>query len=499
MKNILIILGTFFLVISNVFGQESVLYSGIREYKKSNADFRTVSVFREAGAEKRLWENFKNPGEVIFFEANFSDVTNLKNNGIKLIIPTKNKNITLELIEVTEDFYNYEVVTSDGKKNIANKNIKHYRGVIQGETNSLVAITFYEDEAMGLILSDEGNFNIVKDHLSGKHFIYNDKNLKEKPQLACETKDDDSVSYEPDVLFRQRSSFINQKLENQPLNISNDRIVQLYFETEYDMYQALGSASSVEAFIAGLFNQVAILYLNEDISTQISTIYIWTSNDPYTATTTSSLLSQFQSTRINLSGDLGMLLTFRNVGGGIAAGFDGICNSSVSQKLAVAMLHNEYNNFPTYSWSVYVVTHEFGHLFGSRHTHACVWNGNNTAIDGCADYVEGNCPLPGYPAGGGTIMSYCHWQSVGINFNLGFGPQPGNVIGNSVSSASCLCDTLYFTNQTVTTDTTVTGCGDIDVQNVTVTDNAELTLDATGETFINGLFEVVLGSQLDVK
>jgi len=87
---------------------------------------------------------------------------------------------------------------------------------------------------------------------------------------------------------------------------------------------------------------------------------------------------------------------------------------------------------------VMVVTHEFGHLFGSRHTHACVWNGDNTAIDGCAGYTEGSCSLPGNPPQGGTIMSYCHQQSVGINFALGFGLQPGNVIRNSVINGNCL-------------------------------------------------------------
>ena len=35
-------------------------------------------------------------------------------------------------------------------------------------------------------------------------------------------------------------------------------------------------------------------------------------------------------------------------------------------------------------------------------------------------------------------MSYCHLQNVGINFNLGFGSQPGNVIRNSVANASCI-------------------------------------------------------------
>ena len=35
-------------------------------------------------------------------------------------------------------------------------------------------------------------------------------------------------------------------------------------------------------------------------------------------------------------------------------------------------------------------------------------------------------------------MSYCHLQSVGITFNLGFGPQPKAVLLNTVNNASCL-------------------------------------------------------------
>lgn len=137
-------------------------------------------------------------------------------------------------------------------------------------------------------------------------------------------------------------------------------------------------------------------------------------------------------------------MTFRSIGGGIAAGFNGICNSNTAQRLSVAMLNNNYSTVPNYSWSVYVVTHEFGHLFGSRHTHACVWNGNNTAIDGCVE-TEGDCSLPDIPSGGGTLMSYCHLQSVGINFNLGFGNQPGNIIRNSVENGDCLCECINAT------------------------------------------------------
>ncbi len=58
---------------------------------------------------------------------------------------------------------------------------------------------------------------------------------------------------------------------------------------------------------------------------------------------------------------------------------------------------------------------------------------------------------------------------------------------------------VNFTNQTVTTNTTITSCGDIHVQNVSVQSGAKLTLDAAGETVINGNFEVDLGSELEIE
>jgi hypothetical protein len=62
-----------------------------------------------------------------------------------------------------------------------------------------------------------------------------------------------------------------------------------------------------------------------------------------------------------------------------------------------------------------------------------------------------------------------------------------------------LCSTVNFTNQTVTTDNIVTNCGDIYVQNVTVTNGAKLTLDAAGETLVESNFEVQSGSELEIK
>ena len=384
---------------------------------------------------------FINPDEVLFLQYNQSIMSDLSY-AITLTVPVKNKELQLELIEVPSSFYNYQLVTNNGEKYHANNDIKHYRGIVKDDPHSIVAITFYGKEIMGLVATDEGNFNLSFDKKLNKHLFYNDKNMKQKLDFECGTSAIHSKAYYPEILFR------DSKLESS----SNLKCVYFYFETEYDIYQTLGSLESVESFITGIYNQVATLYQNENIETRISEINVWTSSDPYTSATTADLLSQFQSNRTDINGDLGQLLTFRSIGGGRAAGFDGICNTNVAERLSVAMLYNSYLIVPNYSWSVQVVTHELGHLFGSRHTHACVWNGNNTAIDGCGACQESpdpedatcdNCPRPSIPSGGGTIMSYCHLESVGINFNLGFGTQPGNVIRNNVENSNCLCECVF--------------------------------------------------------
>jgi hypothetical protein len=326
----------------------------------------------------------------------------------------------------------------------------HYRGIIKGDNSSVAAISIFGDEVMGLISSNDGNLVIGKlqnQSSENKHIIYDDFNVITDIGLECGTEDDGIGYKKKDLEFDASTKDIGD-------------CIRLYIEVDKDIHDNKGGVTAASNYAEGLLNQVITLYGNENISSVVSQIVVWDVTSPYSSNSSSGMLSDFQANTGSFNGDLGQLLSYQ-ASGGIAAGFAGICNSNSDNSLSFSSIDASYSTAPTYSWSVMVVTHEFGHLWGSRHTHACVWNGNNTAIDGCSGSTEGSCALPGYPSQGGTLMSYCHLQSVGINFNEGFGQQPGDVIRNSVANATCTapCGPPTCTDGIQNGDETGVDCG----------------------------------------
>src|SRR4029079_15718221 len=85
---------------------------------------------------------------------------------------------------------------------------------------------------------------------------------------------------------------------------------------------------------------------------------------------------------------LAHFMSTRPLGGGIAY-LDVLCSNTLQCAVSTS-LTTTIVQFPTYSWNVEVCTHEMGHNMGSSHTHACVWNGNNTQIDDCGNQWAAN-------------------------------------------------------------------------------------------------------------
>ncbi|WP_228426081.1 T9SS type A sorting domain-containing protein [Chryseobacterium carnipullorum] len=270
---------------------------------------------------------------------------------------------------------------------------------------------------------------------------------------------------------------VDELKENQAKNISfnpatdkkamTENCVRIYYEVCFKPYQNNNSdVTTTTNWLTAVHNNIATLYSNDEIKVALNEIFIWTTQDPYTGTPNNNLLS-FRNNRQTFNGDLAHLINAPATTS--VAYVNSLCGT---YKHAYSGISQTYSNVPVYSWTIQAMTHEMGHSLGSPHTHACAWNGNNTAIDGCgaqAGYSEGcTGPIPSTTVKG-SIMSYCHLISgVGISFNNGFGPQPAALIRNTVESKPCL-----GTNCTSACESTIT---QMNISNITqVSANAAFT------------------------
>ncbi|TXC75240.1 GEVED domain-containing protein [Luteibaculum oceani] len=336
-------------------------------------------------------------------------------------IPSFSGNWDLILEEVS--LYSDDFILNTPQGIVPNENSgKFFRGIVQGAPNSIVSVSVFDDEIQALIALDGINYTLgkmldKKGNPTETYILYNEGQVPTEFPNFCSAKE-------------QTGKVREFSRDNTRKNSS--KCVNVYFELDYDVFQNKGSVNGAKNYISAVFNEVATLYANDNLTVKISEIFVWNTASPYTGASSTSNLDQFRATRPNFNGDLGHLIDLKPSNGGIAY-VDVLCNNTYNY--AYSGIYDYYSNVPTYSWTVEVITHEIGHNLGSPHTHSCSWPGG--PIDNC--YTQEGACLPGpAPQNGGTIMSYCHLTSHGINFNNGFGPLPGDLIRDRVANANCL-------------------------------------------------------------
>jgi hypothetical protein len=215
------------------------------------------------------------------------------------------------------------------------------------------------------------------------------------------------------------------------------KIIKIHIEIDYDVYQKRAySVGATIRFVTSIFNEVNNLCKRDGFNVQLGSILIHDKQSPYVNDVSSRMLDQFVRHSPKTVGDLDVYGSHKSSGG--IAYYRTLGHPLETMRRSFVNLRSNYDQFPRYSWNVMVMAHELGHNLGSKHTHSCAWNGNNTAIDACAGGTEGGCPSPPDPIGGGTIMSYCHMTRGGVNFEKGFGPQPQAAIYEVIDNTNGL-------------------------------------------------------------
>ena len=457
------------LLASAAHGQQikSVLYNMVLQKKQQLPVFYQPQLFKEITGQSS-----KNKDSIFLHKVMLSLNTaeTIKTFGnrpiaISLRIPSgSNKAWLLQLVQQDINTSGDFMFRTFGTTGLQNKKSKdqglNFRGCIDGDPASLASFSFFANgEVMGIFCNKEGNFTVgkLKDG-SGKYVVYNSRDLLLNMPFNCGT-----VAVPPAVL--KKVNDLPPIIPAQDVPPLLCKKVRVYWEADYKLYHNNfdDDIIATQNYLAGVFNQVATMYQNEGILFELTSCYIWTSADNYATGTSGSALNNFQARwnalNNNFTGDIAMLIDGAptNNGGMAYILENGLCDRSYAY--GYSNVFGTYSTVPAYTWDVYVLTHETGHLLGARHTHWCGWNtgpdGTCGAIDNCYTVEPGgNCATcdaindaSKYPAGfSGTVMSYCYLQpAVSINLANGFGPLPQAVIRSTVSAAACVVSMYKWT------------------------------------------------------
>ncbi len=424
----------FFFGFSLLFGQSNRLYEEIQAIKQSGQRATHVQPFHTSqwrSTPGALQSYVKEATILSVDKGVLQTIRNTAPDFIAFDIPSMDgaPPYELELMKESPFMPSFEVVDADSRPVDYHPGV-YYRGIIKGDRQSVVAISFFEDDVIGVMSPLSGNLVIGKWKTNNREevfLVYKERDLLLPHLSSCEVDDTYEVAY-GEMREDNREGLLARECKT----------IAVYLEADYYVFQKKGrSVQSATNYITGLYNVVSTLYANEGINTKINKLKVWNKRDPYNYSSSNAALSSFGS-RVgnNFDGDLAHLLSLspNNLGG--LAWVDVLCKNQ--RRHAFSNIGAGYTEFPTYSWSAEVVTHEMGHNVGSRHTQHCSWGPrHNQALDNCVA-TEGGCPRGPAPKNGGTIMSYCHLTRYGINFRNGFGPEPGDLIRNRVRGASCL-------------------------------------------------------------
>lgn len=411
-----------------VFGQNKSISKKVEQLNLKQQSFESFHLFSKNSDISKSTKYLSSATDATVLTINQEELNKVVSEApsfLSIQVPYQGNMIDLQLYK--QSIFTDSFRATDQNGNVINYQPgQYYRGIVKGDYNSIVAISFFDSNVVGVISTTAlGNVVLGKSVDKQDYVTYSDKNLTSQNPFRCGADDLEENLLSDAPLYD--SSMANKTM--------TENCVRIYYEIAFRPYQ-LNNSDEEETldWLTAIHNNISTLYANDDINISLHAVKIWTSQDPYVNDFTTNLYD-FRENTPDFDGDLAHLVTSRPGDKTSVAFLNALCTSA---DYAFSNVDMNYPDVPTYSWTIHAMTHEMGHSLGSPHTHACLWNGDDTAIDGCYT-IEGSCPNPGYPEDAGTIMSYCHLvPTVGIDFNLGFGEQPSELIRTVVDSKPCL-------------------------------------------------------------
>lgn len=342
--------------------------------------------------------------------------------------------------------------------------ITTFRGVVSEFPESVVAGSLVDGKMTATILLVQGapmwGIQAVEG-LDGEHVVYDaGDNLAQ--DTTCGVADSDHRDHDHDD--RDAPQILLGQVQ---------KVCEIGIDSDVEFYNKNGnSVAATENDIENIMNAVEAIYDSQfGILYEITTIIVRTQEtDPYSSTSSGTLLNQFQnhwnSSQGSVQRDVAHLFTGKNINGGTIgiAYLNVICNIGSAYGLSESRYTNNFNN------RVALTAHELGHNWAAGHC-----NGTSDCKIMCSSL--GGC---------GAVTS--------------FGNQASNSIQNKKNSSGCLSDppagvpptitnispnsSMVLSGETITVlGSDLNGISSIDVGGVSITGSAINVVNSTEVTF----------------
>jgi len=340
-----------------------------------------------------------------------------------------------------------EVMGPRGAEPLTLPDRTYFAGAIAGDPASRVLLIAGRDQVHGWVAADDTLYVFGRD-AAGQHHVYDmrdaDPASRTPPSGFCANARHDGLT--------APSHFAGRALAAEPpptgAAFSPVLALDMAIETDQELRAKFGSNALTLEYLTDLAAAANVIYLRDfGVRLVFSYIRLWSTTDPWSESATIDQLDEvgdYWRDPFNdmdaIAGDYDLVhfVSGKSVAGGVAW-IGGTCDPEY--QFAVSQVFGEFDVLdPQATWDVVVFTHETGHSLGSPHTHCY-----SPPIDRCYGSEPSNPLFTCYagptslPAGGGTLMSYCHLLSPGLpNVNLGFHARTQSLVRATVEDMACL-------------------------------------------------------------
>ena len=296
-----------------------------------------------------------------------------------------------------------------------------WKGTVDGDLESEVMLGFASYGSYGWIKADGEFYHLLayaapgNDWANAEARLVPDKVMRslgapELPQCQAGTLQD---------MAQQNTDWESSQVGAGTFALGTLLECRVAVETDYQYYQNWNNLTAAQNYTSILLAAISDRYQSQvDIVMTYPYLQFYTSsNDPWTSqgSGAGAVLDEFRNAwagNIPAGGHLAHFISGANLGGGVAYlgalcsqnwGFGVSGNTTGGTQFPVQQSSN--------TWDFVVIAHEIGHNVGTSHTHDYC-----PPIDECASSAYfGPCQNSRNCTSNGTIMSYCHTCSGGMN------------------------------------------------------------------------------------